>query len=132
MTSAFQSSFSRVIQHSSSPPLSSEHTPPCYTLLSGTAAVREVLICGAVVSLPLDEGYSEYFSIITGVRQGCILSLLLFLMVVDYVMRKTLEGAELGVNWREHGKLTDLDFVDDLALLEESTDHLQQLTTKLS
>lgn len=50
-------------------------------------------------------------------------------MVVDYVMRKTLEGAKLGVNWRGGGRLADLDFVDDLALLEKSTDHLQQLTT---
>jgi hypothetical protein len=32
---------------------------------------------------------TEYFKISTGVRQGCILSPILFLIVIDWVMRKT-------------------------------------------
>jgi len=36
------------------------------------------------------------FSILTGVRQGCILSPFLFLIVIDFVMRKTAEGLNFG------------------------------------
>ena len=56
------------------------------------------------------------FSILTGVRQGCILSPLFFRIVIDFVMRKTTEGLNFGIEWGQK-KLADLDFADDLALL---------------
>jgi len=56
------------------------------------------------------------FSILTGVRQGCIPSPFLFLIVIDFVMRKTTEGHNFGIELGQ-GKLADLDFADNLALL---------------
>ena len=61
------------------------------------------------------EGNTEMFSILTGVRQGCILSPFLFLIVMDFVMRKTTEGHNFGTMWGQK-KLSALDFADDLAL----------------
>jgi len=68
--------------------------------------------------------------VITGVHQGCILSPLLFLVCIDYVMRKALNHPEFGIPWGR-GKLTDLDFADDVALLSHSATTLQQMTDSL-
>jgi len=44
----------------------------------------------------LEEGNTEYFEIETGVRQGCILSPFLFLLVVDFIMRKGVGNLKQG------------------------------------
>jgi len=69
------------------------------------------------------------FSILTGVRQGCILSPFLFLIVMDFVMRKTTEGHDVGIVWGQK-KLADLDFADDLALLCHTQQALQDMTNR--
>ena len=76
------------------------------------------------------DGLTCLFDVITGVRQGCILSPLLFLICIDYVMRKALNHPEFGIPWGR-GKLTDLDFADDVAVLSHSATTLQQMTDSL-
>ena len=44
----------------------------------------------------------------------------LFLLVIDWVMRKTLREGNTGIRWRFTEKLEDLDFADDLALLSST------------
>ncbi|KAI8515581.1 hypothetical protein Bbelb_063940 [Branchiostoma belcheri] len=75
-----------------------------------------------------EGGTTDFFNIITGVRQGCILSPFLFLITIDFVLRKTTGDGKEGIRWREESRLADLDFADDLALLSENN---QGLTTKL-
>ena len=70
------------------------------------------------------------FSILTGMRHGCILSPFLFLIVIDFVMRKTTEGPNFGIEWGQK-KLADLDFADDLALLCHTQQELQDMTNRL-
>ena len=41
----------------------------------------------------------------------------LFLIVMDWVMRRTVGHGENGVRWKLTSKLDDLDFADDVALL---------------
>lgn len=66
----------------------------------------------------LHEGkLTENFIINTGVRQGCILSPIIFLLVVDRIMRKTLGGRKRGIQWNRRDKLEDLEFADDICLL---------------
>ena len=45
------------------------------------------------------------------------MSVFLFLLVIDWVMRKMLSEGNTGIRWRFTEKLDDLDFADDLALL---------------
>ena len=52
-----------------------------------------------------------------GVKQGCIMSQLLFSVAIDWVMRKSTENEQTGIKWIDNSVLEDLDYADDLALL---------------
>ena len=56
----------------------------------------------------------------------------LFLLVIDWVMRKTLREGNIGIRWRFTEKLDDLDFADDLALLSSTRRQLQLKNERLS
>jgi len=45
-------------------------------------------------------------------------------------MRRTADGRDYGITWGT-GKLTDLDFTDDIALISDSPVALQNMTTEL-
>ena len=63
---------------------------------------------------------SEWFEILSGLKQGCVLSGFLFLLVIDWVMRKTLEGGRYGIRWTITEQLDDLDYANDISLLSEA------------
>jgi len=44
----------------------------------------------------------------------------LFIIVIDYVMRKAMDQPEYGIKWQRHRQLTDLDFADDIAMMAEN------------
>ena len=67
----------------------------------------------------------------TGVLQGCIISPLLFLLTIDFVMRRATSDLQHGIPWNARC-LTDLDFADDLALLDENAKSLQLKTDNLA
>jgi len=75
---------------------------------------------------------TEWFKIKTGVKQGHNMSGLLFLLVVDWVMRNTLQEGNTGRRWKFTTKLEDLDFADDVALLSSTRQHIQTKTDKLA
>lgn len=68
----------------------------------------------------------------SGVRQGCILSPLLFLLVLDEILT-TLDGNKTGIQWslRSNDHLEDLDFADDIALLSTKRSAMQTKLTTL-
>lgn len=82
--------------------------------------------------LVLHEGLkSNHISVKTGVRQGCILSPLLFNLVLDAIMRQSIStnnGIHLGLQTR----LNDLDYADDICLLSQSYSELQQKINNIS
>ena len=80
----------------------------------------------------IDEGVTtEWFSVMTGVKQGCCMSGFLFLLAIDWVMRRTTVGERTGIRWDFTTMLEDLDLADDLALLLSAMNHLQQKTSRL-
>ena len=74
---------------------------------------------------------SEGFHIGTGVRQGCLLYPLIFLIAIDWTMKRSTEHHRTGIQWNLFSQLEDLDFADDLALLSETHKHMQQKTERL-
>ena len=79
--------------------------------------------------LRLGTNFSDLFEIKTGVRQGCILSPFLFLLVIDYGLRKC-DLKNFGLQW--FGKrLFDLDFADDVALFDKTEFDLQTCTNEV-
>ena len=65
-----------------------------------------------------------------GVKQGCNMSGFLFLMVLDWVMRRTVGNGENGIRWKFTSKLDDLDFADDIALLSSTKQQMQYKLNK--
>lgn len=78
-------------------------------------------------------GRSQHsFPIISGVRQGCVMSAMLFNIAIDWVMRKTTEDQPRGIRWNLFSHLDDLAFADDIALMSHSHAHMQEKTNRLS
>jgi len=49
----------------------------------------------------IDEGkLTDSFEVTSGVRQGCILSLTLLILVLDNIMKKVIKSRKRGVQWR--------------------------------
>jgi len=68
----------------------------------------------------------EWFSVKKGVRQGCVLSLYLFNILVEIVMKETLDGFQGGL--QIGGRMvTNLWYGDDIILLTTLEAELQKL-----
>ena len=81
-------------------------------------------------------GDTKMFEIIAGVLQGDTLAPFLFIIVLDYALRKATAGREDELGFtitprtsRRHPKvtLTDLDFADDIGLLSDEIAQAQEL-----
>ncbi|BHF59682.1 hypothetical protein SprV_0100264300 [Sparganum proliferum] len=72
---------------------------------------------------------SQPFRIRSGVRQGCILSPVLFNHAIDWIVGRALhEGG--GVEFAPGHRLTDLDYADDIALLASSFGDFQSMVSR--
>jgi hypothetical protein len=69
---------------------------------------------------------TEAFDIMTRVKQDYLLSPLLFLLAVDWIMKKATDGRKNGIQWTMFNQLDDLDFADDIALLSHSRQQMQE------
>jgi hypothetical protein len=68
----------------------------------------------------LEGKLSDTIAINTRVRQGCILSPIIFFMVMDNVTNKVILGKERGICWGISQQLEDLDIADDIGLLSHT------------
>ena len=74
---------------------------------------------------------SEWFHVKTGVRQGCVISPVLFLVVIDWVMRRATGDQPRGLVWGLTARLEDCDFADDIALLSHTQKSIQEKTDRV-
>jgi hypothetical protein len=86
------------------------------------------------------DGETELFDITGGVLQGDTLAPFLFIIVLDYALRKAMNGKEEELGFTitprklsRHPKevLADLDFADDIALLSDQIKQAQELLTNV-
>ena len=75
---------------------------------------------------------TEAFEIKTGVKQGCILSPILFSLAIDWIMKSILGNRRTGIQWTLNSMLEDLDYADDIGLLSNRHRDLQEKTEELS
>ena len=74
---------------------------------------------------------SEWSKVKTGVKQGDVMSGFIFLLVVDWIMRRTTENRNPGIRWKFMSKLED-SFADDIVLLSSTQQHAQVKATRLN
>ncbi|KIH69136.1 hypothetical protein ANCDUO_00524 [Ancylostoma duodenale] len=79
-----------------------------------------------------ENGRTGFFEITTDVKQGWILSPILFNIALDLVMREAMKLNEAGIGWNNEGRLTDLDYADYIALPAKTDSKLHQATTNLN
>lgn len=68
---------------------------------------------------------SEPINTVAGVRQGCLLSPILFLIVLDDILGTAIDGIDRGICWKFDEQLGDLDFADDICLLATKHSDMQ-------
>ncbi|VDO86096.1 unnamed protein product [Schistosoma curassoni] len=68
---------------------------------------------------------TDVFLVRTGVRQGCLLSFFLFLLMVDWIRKTLASEGKHGIQWTAQNQVDDLDFADDLALLSHTHKKMQ-------
>jgi len=93
--------------------------------------VVKALYDGFECAVVEEEATSEWFELMTGVKQGCRMSGFLFLFIIDWVMRHTVKEEGTGLRWKFTSKLEDLDFADDVALISSTQGHMQLKTNRL-
>jgi len=73
----------------------------------------------------------DWFKIVTGVWQGCLLSPLIYLLVMDWIWKRATDKNECGLQWIGGRTLTDLDFGDDTAVLNKTWTGMQKHTNRV-
>ena len=77
------------------------------------------------------HGTTDWFQIGKGVRQGCVLSLCLFNLYAEYIMRNVgLEEAQAGIKIAGRN-INRLRYADDTTLMAESEEELKSLLMKV-
>ena len=80
---------------------------------------------------------SEFFEVLTGVMQGDVLAPYLFIIVMDYVIKKSVRNLGFTTHQRSSTRkpeqvLNELAFADDIAYLSSSVATAQQQLQDLS
>ena len=89
------------------------------------------LYMGQTATVRTVEGPAGPCTIGRGVRQGCLLSPLLFNIFAETMMKEAMEGTEEGVKMGGH-RIQAIRFADDQAMTANTKEGLQNIITKLN
>ncbi|XP_066955188.1 uncharacterized protein [Macrobrachium rosenbergii] len=81
---------------------------------------------GTPCEVMVDECLSDALEVKSSVIQGGILLPMLFVLVVDYVMRRVKRETDAGILWGENVKLLNLGYADDMVLICEGSEKIQR------
>ena len=89
------------------------------------------LYAGQKATVRTGHRTTDLFQIGKGVRQGCILSLCLFNLYAEYIMRNAgMEEAQAGIKIARRN-INNLRYADDTTLMAESEEELKSLLMKV-
>ena len=95
-----------------------------------TSLLRNVY-AGQEATVRNGHGTTDWFQIGKGVHQGCILSLCLFNLYTEYIMRNAgLEETQAGIKIARRN-INNLRYADDITLMAESEEELKSLLMKV-
>ena len=90
------------------------------------------LYAGQEATVRTGHGTTDWFQIGKGVRQDCILSLCLFNLYTEYVLRNTgLDAAQAGIKIAGRN-ISNLRYADDTTLMAETEQELKSLLMKVN
>ncbi|KAI8427072.1 hypothetical protein MSG28_014711 [Choristoneura fumiferana] len=92
--------------------------------------IIQSLYNGSICKVVHDQVLGEPIPVTAGVKQGCLLSPLLFIILLDDVMRKVTQTPR-GIPWNKGSHLEDLDYADDIVLISSSLTALQMKLNSL-
>ena len=102
-----------------------------FSIEEGLVQMIQTLYHNASSAVLLNSQVGEFFRTTVGVRQGCLLSPVLFNLYLENIMREALEGHQTSISIGGR-PLCNLRFADDIDLMGGSNQELQSLTDKLA
>lgn len=81
--------------------------------------------------LRVDGGHTDQIKILRGVRQGCILSPILFNVYSEYIFREALDNIQEGITING-AKLNNIRYADDTIMFADSLQGLQKLMDRVT
>ena len=107
------------------------HVLRTFGVEEGIIQLVSALYKQAQSSVILNNNIGEPFSTTVGVRQGCLLSPVLFNLFLENIMREVLDSFDSSVSLG--GRIiSNLRFADDIDLIAKSNQELQELTDRLA
>ena len=88
------------------------------------------LYAGQEATVRTGHGTTNWFQIGKGVHEGCILSLCLFNLYAEYIMRNAALKETQAGNKFARRKIKNLRYADDITLMAESEEELKSLLMK--
>ena len=74
---------------------------------------------------------SHFIEVRNGVRQGCILSPTIFILILDRVLKIVKDSRKREIQWSVKERVEDLDYADDICLLTQRFCDLQEKLKRL-
>ena len=93
--------------------------------------IMSVMYDGSTSCVRVRGANTESFKITNDVKQGDVLSPVLFIVVLDWIMRRVVEIDD-GIKWIDGTRQSSLAYAYDVALLSENAEAMNRLTEKLS